>query len=242
MEFDCFAISECGTQREINEDFALMDPEVGVFVVADGVSGRPAGDRASRLAVETFVRALRCEWKSHRSDESVLRAAVQRANEEIRLLATSDPMLTGLGTTLSALVIQDTRAKVVHVGDSRIYCFHQEYLERLTKDHTLAAELEGKTTSGLIAARFQNVLLRAVGFEETVVADIRDIPISQGDIFILSTDGLEKSIGEKALAKLITASAGQSAREICEGVMRAAMAHPGDDNITVGVVIAGRGA
>src|SRR5688500_5557752 len=142
--FDCFALSDAGRDPDGNEDSCVLDESAGVFVIADGVGGRPGGARASRVATETFVAAIRDASPSQRLEEKTLHDAVLRVNDAVLRVGESDEQVRGLASTLSAVVVGDGGAKVVHVGDSRIYRLHSGAIEQLTRDHTVAAEMEAE--------------------------------------------------------------------------------------------------
>ena len=234
--FECFAASECGYGLDTNEDFYQSDIQEGVFVVADGLGGMPAGDMASRLVVETFVDNLRYKSKSQRILDSIVLSAVQNANDKLISLAQSDPSLTGIGSTLSALVIVDSKAKIVHIGDSRVYRFHDGIFKLLTKDHTLEGELGTLEVGTTVAERFKHLLTRTMGSAESSEPDIINLKVTANDIFIICTDGLSKSVSEDTFEVIVKSLSKRSAREICEKLITAAINHPCGDDVTVCVV------
>ncbi|MCX5684186.1 MAG: protein phosphatase 2C domain-containing protein [Planctomycetota bacterium] len=124
-----------------NEDCVLAEPGYGVFVVADGMGGRPGGAQASRIAVRAFMDYLRRVNPAQIASPVALRNAVAMANNAIRAVSEADPKMHGMGTTLTAAVLTEEGGRIVHVGDSRAYLFADGQLEQLTEDHTLVSEL-----------------------------------------------------------------------------------------------------
>lgn len=239
MKYDCFALSEAAGSQDSNEDFVALHADLGVFVVADGVGGKPAGDQASRLAVRSFVTALESECKSLRLADDVLRRALEHANSELLTTGQNNALVEGLSTTLTALVLGDNNeAKVVHVGDSRLYQYSDGTLSCLTSDHNLATELN---TDDGHARGLQRWLSRALGFGTHFSVDIAAIVAKAGDIFVLSTDGLAKSMSDTRLRDIVKQLADRPAREICESLMHDAMSAPLEDDLTISVVKAGVG-
>lgn len=237
MEYDCFVLSTGSVSPDCNEDFAILDAELGIFVVADGVGGKPAGDQASRLAGQSFLAALRGEPASRRLADEVLNAALEQANRELLAAGEGDVRLKGLSSTMTALVLDAARAKAVHVGDSRLYRYAAGTLSRLTTDHNLATELAATGAEG--AAGLQRWLSRALGFGAQVKADIVEAIIRPGDIFVLATDGLAKSLPDARLESVLDRTQALSARSICEQLMSDAMSKPLDDDTTICIVKTG---
>ncbi len=139
--FEAFGLSDAGPDADRNDDWFVADAQTGLFVVADGMGGRPGGDQASRQAVATFVAELKALPPDRRVDVPALREAVASANRRVRSAAAANPLLTGMGTTLSAVVFSGPNGRTVHVGDSRIYLFRGGKLIPLSRDHTLVQEL-----------------------------------------------------------------------------------------------------
>jgi len=236
IPLDAFAVSEQGRSPDGNEDYAVVAPEDGVFIVADGMGGRPGGDRASRVGAEAFHAQVRCLVPDERLDDRCLRGALSEANDAVRALARGDPTLTGLGTTLSAVVWAGGEGRIVHVGDSRVYRYRQGNLEQLTADHTLVAELVARHHLSTEAARrypLKNVLSRSLGPRGSVQPDIAPLALAPGDWLLLATDGLAQSLPARRLASVIGEAGTDGAEALCRAVMAAALEGPTEDNITV---------
>lgn len=235
---ECFALSERGN-LETNDDFASLYPELGMFVVADGLGGHAGGSCASKIAVETFWENLQHLPPSSRTEASNLRQAIQAANIKIRSLAESDPMLSGMGTTLSALVVNGNKGKIVHVGDSRIYLFRDNTLRLLTNDHSLVAELiEQKRLSAEEAKRYplRNVLSRCIGTQEVVEPDISDIGLRPNDLVLLSTDGLSKGLELERLQEILVSGQKEAPKRLCNILVKSAIENYPNDNVTAAIV------
>lgn len=234
--FDCYVATEAGHNPDGNEDACILDPRDGIFVIADGVGGRPGGARASSVATETFADFLRVTPAARRMEDATLRDAVHRADSAVRGVGDRNEALRGLASTLSAAVVGDEGAKVVHVGDSRVYRFHEGALEQLTRDHTVAAEMEREGARGTIGRRFQSMLSRAIGSGESVEADVSDVTLSNGDWLLLVTDGVTKALGTEELRVLMSETPRRDARTIGDRILRAAAGRDAGDNVTIAVV------
>src|SRR5688572_26336516 len=231
--FDCFALSDAGRDPDGNEDTCVLDEGAGVFVIADGVGGRPGGARASRVAATTFVDLLRGTPPAQRLDETTLHDAVSRVHAAVLRAGDDDESVRGLASTLSAVVIGENSAKVVHVGDSRVYQLHNGSIEQLTRDHTIAAELEAEGMTGNIGRRFRSMLSRAIGSGDSVEPDVRDVALASGDCLLLVTDGISKTLAAEELRAL---ASGADAHTICERIFHAALEKDATDNLTVAAV------
>lgn len=233
MPLDAWAVSVRGPDHGENEDFVVLDAEAGVFVVADGLGGRPAGALASRAAAGAFARAWRGEPTDRRADEPDLAPAVTEAHRAVRRLAAADPALTGLGTTLSAAVVVGSEVRFAHVGDSRIYRFTGGRLHQLTRDHTLEAELCQGDPAAAVAPHLRHLLTRAVGTQETVSPDLGCAELEPGEWLLLATDGLAKSLEPGRCERLLAGAARSSARQLCELLAGEAQRQGLEDDLTV---------
>lgn len=231
MNIESYFLSDKGPFAKANQDYAVIDTMNNIFVVADGVGGSPAGDLASKSASESFINALKQEPLTDWLDESCLTDAVRIANETLLSLGRSDPFLTGLSTTLTALIIIGKEAKIVHIGDCRVHLFREQKLIRLTQDHNLAAGFSIGVESN--NRRLQNMLFKYLGDEDSFVPDIVHQKLTPGDIYILSSDGLEKAISESILTNKLIEISTTSAQSICEAVMELINLSPSNDNVTV---------
>ncbi|MBI3183504.1 MAG: Stp1/IreP family PP2C-type Ser/Thr phosphatase [Myxococcales bacterium] len=241
-------LTDVGRKRNHNEDSYLIDDELQLYVVADGMGGHAGGGTASRIAVETIDAELR---KSREGNENpfasdarledsplpeVIRAAVEKACVAIFNAAQDDPRLQGMGTTVISLLIKDDHAFFAHVGDSRAYLIRGDLIQQISEDHSLVNE---QIKAGMITAeeakhsRYKNIITRSVGFEEEVQVDVMGLISEPGDAFVLCSDGLANMMEDRELLELIrNTDLGQAPKKLVE----LANERGGDDNITVIVV------
>lgn len=235
---DAFALTDEGTERGHNEDACALRQDPGglvVAAVADGVAGAPAGELASRLAVEVVLRELDA-GSGHPAGEWLGRA-VQQANIELYEKAVVVPELRGMATTLTALVLDGDQLTAVHVGDSRLYLVRDGMAIQLTKDHTVAAERVRRGGLSPGQARThpdRSLLTRCLGRELIVSRDRLTRPIRPGDVLILCTDGLHNVLRDEALAEV--ALGAPDAQAACRSLIERANALGTADNVTVAVV------
>ncbi|SFM34140.1 protein phosphatase [Ectothiorhodospira mobilis] len=199
-----------GRIRRRNEDHIGENRDLGLLVLADGMGGHAGGEVASRMAVETMLQTLKetlpPTGKDRNGTLEALHGAVIRTNRGIHEGAGRDAACAGMGTTLAAALFRKGRVFLAHVGDSRIYRFRNDRLQRLTTDHTLVQELvdrglcppeQARTAAG------RNLLTRALGIEPRVEVDTREERLQPGDLFLLCSDGLSDMVDDTALEALI---------------------------------------
>jgi protein phosphatase len=221
-----------------NEDCVLAEPGYGVFLVADGMGGRPGAAQASRVAARAFMDYLR-PYGSALAGPVALRKAVAAANKAVREVVLADPGMAGMGTTLAAVVLSEAGSRVVNVGDSRVYRFSRGCLEQLTEDHTLVSELMShQIISDATAGTFglDNVLSRAIGTRPTVEPDITDLNLGEDDWLLLCTDGFYKSLSADRIHDLLVVTAGEGAQARCRTLVQAALEAIPQDNVTLAMV------
>src|SRR4029079_18930266 len=194
-------LSDTGRIRHHNEDRALASPRV--LVVADGMGGAKAGEVAAQMAVDAVKRLV------GPVREGDVRGAVERANRAIRRVASDDPDKSGMGTTLTAAMLDDGRLDVVHVGDSRAYLWRDGTLRQVTEDHSVVAELVRRgsiTREEAETHPHRNVITRALGAEDGVDADVVHVDLEDGDVILLCSDGLSSYVPEAAIAEVLAGS------------------------------------
>jgi PPM family protein phosphatase len=192
--------TDTGRARADNEDSAYARPPL--YVVADGMGGAQAGEVASALAVEEFRGGLVAQGTA----EQRLSERVQAANRRIYETAHRKLEHEGMGTTLTAVYLDESNLAVAHVGDSRAYIFRDGELQRLTHDHSLVEELirRGKLTPEQAAAHPQrSIITRALGIEPEVEVDTWTYPMRAGDVVLLCSDGLTSMISEQQIAAVL---------------------------------------
>jgi PPM family protein phosphatase len=221
--------TDTGRQRNANEDSLFT--RAPVFVVADGMGGAQAGEVASKAAAESFDAELPAA-----PPERVLEETIEGANRTIHELARKDPGLAGMGTTITAAIVDPEAEEVAigHVGDSRAYRLRAGKLERLTRDHSLVEEMrrKGQLTDAQAEDHPQrSIITRALGPEPQVEVDLQTVPALSGDVFLLCSDGLTTMLDDDAIARLLTraSSLGTAVRALVDEANRAG----GRDNITV---------
>lgn len=220
--------TDTGRQRRGNEDNSFARPPL--FVVADGMGGAQAGEVASQLAVDAFAQGIPGEG----SPEERLAERVREANRRIHELSRSEHEHAGMGTTLTAALLDEAQLAIAHVGDSRAYLFREGALTRLTRDHSLVAELvrQGKLTETQAEEHPQrSIITRALGPEPAVEVDTWSYPVRAHDVLLLCSDGLTSMIGEERITGVLTEA--PDLREAAERLIHEANEAGGRDNITV---------
>jgi serine/threonine protein phosphatase PrpC len=223
--------TDIGRARQRNEDAYLV--RTPVFAVADGMGGHQGGEVASTLAVEALGELdLRAD--------GVMEALVQsirEANGRVLERGEGDPALRGMGTTLTALVTDQDRAHLAHVGDSRAYLLRKGSLQQLTEDHTLVQRMvrEGRLTPEEAERHPQrSVITRALGVEDEVPVDELTLPLLDGDRLLLCTDGLTGMVGEARIHEILGSEPDPQA--VADRLVEEANGAGGEDNITAIVV------
>jgi serine/threonine protein phosphatase PrpC len=245
---EAYGLTDVGRKRQHNEDAFAVDPELGLFVVADGMGGHAAGEVASQRAVEvvrqqlsTGRQALEDLTQASTSEAraaaaALVETAIQRACAEVYRLATADATKRGMGTTFVCLVLAGTKAIVGHVGDSRVYLLRGGQAHRLTEDHTLiAAQVKAGTLTReqAQASQLRNVITRAVGIQESVQVDTLMVDLLPRDLFLLCSDGLHGYLPDEELPKVIE---GIPLAELPAKLIALANERGGKDNVTAVVV------
>lgn len=244
-EIEFGAQSDRGRMRGNNEDCFRAVPELGLFVLSDGMGGQASGEIASRMVCETVVEqcldaaeSSPCSGRDCAADISglgnQLAAAIRLANCAVRRAAEQNPAQSGMGATVVAVMLTDERATIAHVGDSRVYRLRNGQLEQLTWDHSFVAE---QVKQGLMSeqqaaqSNLQNVLMRAVGADAEVQVEVTEELFAQGDALLLCSDGLTKELSDAQIAGVLGAMEGP--QEAAEQLVDMANEAGGSDNITV---------
>lgn len=225
------AKTDIGKVRELNEDsFGCKE---NLFVVADGMGGHRAGEVASSIAVETVLTLDLATASGER-----LRDIILKANGSIMEEMSNNPELSGMGTTIAALLVLPDQAVTAHIGDSRIYQFTaMGELIRLTADHSLVAELirNGELTEAEARNHPQrNMLTRALGTQGKLEIEIHTVPRMTGDKFLICSDGLTTMVEEPLFQEILAQD--EQPQYLAEQLVALAIARGGLDNVTVVVV------
>jgi protein phosphatase len=239
-----FALTDTGVHRLNNQDTYLVDDDLGVYLVADGMGGHAGGEVASSMAVESVRLHLAAQTDvldadtvpEHHPLAGSLTDAVKRACAAIHDRGSNDRELHGMGTTLTGVAFSAGHAFLAHVGDSRCYQIRDGNIVQLSEDHTI---VEDMVRNGLLAPEqaekspMRHVLSRSVGVERDVSVDLVAVEARPGDIFVLCSDGLAGVVAASEIRDLILAN---FLRDGPRKLVDLANARGGPDNITVVVV------
>jgi protein phosphatase len=233
-----YALTDVGKKRDHNEDNHLVREDIGLFAVADGMGGHQAGERASKMALETLTTVIRNPVdKTDRNDVlQHLRTATQAAGAAIFDAAQADPTLQGMGTTMTSLWFQKGRAYLAHVGDSRAYLYRNGRVQQLSDDHSWVSE---QVRAGVMTeeeakeSKFRHIITRSVGFERDVQVDGAAIPVQAGDCYLICSDGLSNYLDAEELARVFNS---RFYSEVPRLLVDMANDRGGDDNITVVII------
>lgn len=252
LELMARGATNVGRKRRRNEDSHLVDANLDLYVVADGMGGQAAGDVASKRAVEvaaSFIserKPILDNLRENPSQENknaaldLVASAIQAACSELWNMAENDPKLRGMGTTMVVFALAGDRAVIGHVGDSRAYLLRQNNPHRLTEDHTLvAAQIKQGTMTKEQAktSALRSVLTRAVGTQESVQVDTLLVDILPGDLVLICSDGLYGYFEDEELPNLCT----QVDETLPDRLVDLANERGGRDNITA-IILAFGGA
>lgn len=244
MKLDFYGLTDIGRKREKNEDSLVINPNMSLFIVADGMGGHLGGEFASRLAVKTIEETVQRMLESSKKNianqlplqnlESgeILKHAIHAASQKIYEEADRNVNLKGMGTTAVALWIQGTKGFIAHVGDSRAYLIREGKIQQLTQDHSFVAE---QLRAGFITEeelkyhKFRNIITRSVGYQSDVDADLQVRDLEEGDHFLLCSDGLTNLIEDPDLCRIVSK---HEPKEACQRLIELANKKGGDDNIT----------
>lgn len=192
-----FSITDVGVKRKMNQDYVFCEENAvgsfpNLFIVADGIGGHKAGDYASKTCVETVVNTIRnC---SLRTPISTMEKAIHEANGKLLEDAAGNQDLEGMGTTfVAAMISEDKLLYVANIGDSRLYIITGSQIKQITEDHSLVEEMIRNGELSRKDARFhpnKNIITRALGTAKEVVADYFEVPLLNGDVVLLCSDGL----------------------------------------------------
>ena len=239
--------TDVGVVRTNNEDNFGFDVRHGIFVVCDGMGGQAAGELASKIAVDTVLGYFRRDLRhGHaaspvfgRSFEGVseratgLANAIQLANQAIQQAASNNSEHAGMGSTIVAVRAEGNLFSIANVGDSRIYLVREGGIQQLTRDHSLVME---QVRRGLLTleeaehSKMQNVIVRALGSEESVEPDLEDHEFAPGDVLLLCSDGMSRYVKDSSMVEVIGRNADLD--QSCEELIQLAKSAGSDDNIT----------
>lgn len=245
MQLTSFGKTDVGRKRQKNEDSLLLETDLALFVVADGMGGHVGGAVASKIAVETVREVIGMLTEDPDTtlqniselkpgdNEGYLRYAIQAASEQIFQKATRDNSLSGMGTTTVTALFREGRAYIANVGDSRCYRLRGGIFEQLTEDHSLVGE---QLRAGILGPeeakdhRLKNVITRSVGYQDAIDVDTLVSPLKEGDIFLLCSDGLYNLVADAEMHDILNH---HDLKNACGHLIDIANSRGGDDNISV---------
>ncbi len=222
-------LTDPGRRRRHNEDAFVCEPPL--FAIADGMGGAQAGELASRLAAAAVGRG---EASDLTGGDRVV-ALIEAANRSVYERAAGDQSVSGMGTTMTAALVEDDQVWIGHVGDSRAYLLRDGGLEQVTEDHSLVAELvrSGRLTPDEAGEHpHRSVITRALGTDPDVAVDVMPVPTQPGDVFVLCSDGLTTMVDDDAILELLVQH-GDDLDAAARALVARANDAGGEDNITV---------
>jgi len=241
--------TDVGCVRANNEDNFGYDSRYGIFVVCDGMGGQAAGEVASKMGVDILLDYFRNETsvaEMHAANGASgsatqhgsagarsLADAIQLANRTIHKAGQEQNGRNGMGSTIVAALVRGNSLAIGHVGDSRIYLVRQGAIQQLTQDHSLVMEQVRRgyiTLEQAQKSEMQNIILRALGSEEAVEADVEDLVAVPGDLLLMTSDGLTRHVRDEEILQIVQAPG--DLEHACNDLVQTAKNRGGDDNIT----------
>lgn len=233
---EAFALSDKGCVRSNNEDYCLVEPEMGLYVLADGMGGAKAGECASRLAVDTVVQSV---TEAGRRDAQVLISAVEEANRRVIAAANSDPEMEGMGTTLVAALETDDGISIASVGDSRAYLLDDNGLQVITQDQTWVNDVGrplGLDEESLRNHPMRHVLTMAIGAGAPLSINYYLVRPEAAFLLLICSDGLHGVVDRARIEEILRDSNNGNGSDTLEHKVRRLIEEArnagGPDNIT----------
>ena len=239
-----WGLTDPGCVRKQNQDafrIEQLDPGALLCVVCDGMGGAKSGNVASSLAAEVFVEEIRRNWVTGMTSDRIdlmLKNAVKLANFTVFDQAAQIEEFSGMGTTLVAALIRDSRATLVNVGDSRVYGIDRDGIRLLTKDHSFVQMMVDRGDLTPEAAKSypgKNLITRAIGTEPMVMCDIYHREVSKGDYLLLCSDGLSNVMDDQEI--LFEVVHGVNKQYCCQRLLSIAKNRGAPDNVTSVLVL-----
>ncbi len=229
---EAHAVTDPGKVRTSNQDCFRIVPELGLFLLADGMGGAKGGERASRLTVDAVTDVIS---RTPQRDAATLLTAVEEANRRVHSEAAADPKLDGMGTTLVAVLeTRENDLAIASVGDSRAYLMHAGSLRVVTQDQTWVQEVGrplGLDEETLRRHPMRHVLTMAVGVGENVRVRYYAVQLDVGDMLMICSDGLHGVVAEDNVEDALNSEG--TLDEKCRELIAAAHAAGSPDNVTV---------
>ncbi|MBS4539740.1 Stp1/IreP family PP2C-type Ser/Thr phosphatase [Clostridium sp. D2Q-11] len=240
---NCGSCSHVGKVRDTNQDSYYINhyDELPIFAVADGMGGHNGGEIASEITIEIIKTNadiyLNKLLEEKLSIESFIKKSLTLSNEEIFKAANENKSYKGMGTTVTMGCIYKNKLYIGHIGDSRAYIARDNMITRLTKDHSLVAELVRNgtiTEEEAINHPQKNIITRALGTNNDIEIDIYTYDLQKNDIILLCTDGLTNMVSEREIIELINTT--EDIQVICDALINKANDNGGYDNSTVIII------
>lgn len=237
MKINSWYLTDKGLRRDSNQDACLVNPDQGLYIVADGMGGHSGGEVASKIAVETLQEIV---MESHAKSLSARDALIEGYEEASRRIfdkaANENPELSGMGTTMVSAYISGKNIYIANVGDSRCYLFKKPYLWQLTDDHSLINE---QLRAGILTEQQiknfvgRNVITRSVGYEREVYPDVIERQLIPGEMYLLCSDGLSGLVSDEKISEIFEQNPPDKLARLC---LDQALANGGDDNVSVMII------
>ncbi len=239
------SLTDPGRVRDHNEDCIESRPDIGLYVLADGMGGYNAGEVASGMATSLISDGLQESWvpkdaermgrdEAKATSERLIREQIARANSAIFTTSQNNPECAGMGTTLVVTLFFDNFMTVAHIGDSRLYRLRGDAMEQITRDHSL---LQEQLDSGLITpeeaklSQNKNLVTRALGIDPTVEPEIHVYETQVGDSYLLCSDGLSDMVEDEEI-RLTLITLRSNPNLTVQQLVQAANDNGGRDNIS----------
>jgi PPM family protein phosphatase len=238
---DAFGVTDRGLGRETNQDSIAIDNSIMLYMVADGMGGHAMGEVASKKAVATVTSVVHENITSYDNESltqdepvlSIMKKAVTAANREIFEYSRGETM----GTTLSTAHFSNGKLYIAHIGDSRIYRLRRDLLEALTEDHTEARALvkAGRLSPEKAENHYlSHILTKALGSSRTASPDLSSFRVKDGDIYLLSSDGLFRVVSPEEIKEVLAKD--MSPEEKCNMLLNVALGRGAPDNVSVIII------
>lgn len=228
-------VTDAGKVRTINQDACLDLPEIGLWIVADGMGGHEAGEVASQMIVE------QCQKINEPHDLNNFITDVQHrlleVNRSLRVMAGQKFNNATVGSTVVALLVYNRQCAYLWVGDSRIYRLRNNKLEQMTKDHSMVEQYIDEGVMNAEEAnhsKVANALTRAIGGEDELNIDVKLDEIQDGDIYLLCSDGLYREVSEEKIIQIM--SSGDDSNIMTKKLLECALNNGAKDNVTASVI------
>lgn len=231
-----------GLVREENEDVFCIEGDYGFLAVADGMGGYASGEVASKMVIDIIRDYLKNEEEPLAEEyhpkysklTNRMMSGIRLANRAIYDASRSQSKLNGMGTTVAAVLFSGDRLSIAHVGDSRVYLIRGGNIEQITDDHTVVSEQVERglmTKEEATESHMRHILTRALGTAPEVKVDMDELTVSEGDKFVLCTDGLSELVSDDEI--LFTVLSSNTPEVACNELVNMAIQKGGDDNVTV---------